>query len=509
MTSAKEPAVSPASRVVDTSEHFDVMIVGAGISGVGAAWHLLHRCPNKSFVVLESQADFGGTWNTHRYPGIRSDSDLFTFGYAFKPWTGPPLASGAQILSYLGEVIAENGIASHIRYRHAVQSAEWSSTDRRWRITATRKGTDGESERVVITANFLWMCQGYYRHAEGYTPEWPGTDQFRGRFVHPQSWPDDVDLHGKQVVVIGSGATEATLIPAIADRCAHVTMLQRSPAYFGYVRNANALAATLRELDIPAEWTHEIVRRKVVFDQAAFTRRCVEEPEAARQDLLAGVRAALGPGFDDVVEKHFSPAYRPWQQRIAFVPDGDLFKSIREGKASVITDEIETFSGHGILLKSGRALDADVVITATGFNLSVLGDISFQVDGQPLNFAETIAWRGTMFTGMPNLAWVFGYFRASWTLRADLLSELLCRLLNHMAELPAQVVVPVLRPHDRKMVLKPWVDPDNFNPGYLSRSLALLPRQGSHVPWLHTQDYATEKDEMPVARFDDGTLAYQ
>jgi len=497
------------SRATDRSEHVDVLIVGAGISGIGAAWHLRHHCPSKSFVMLESQASFGGTWRTHRYPGVRSDSDLFTFGYGFKPWQGPPLATGAEILAYLGEVVAENGFEPHIRYRHSVQSAEWSSADRRWHIAATHAHTDGECEPVRITANFLWMCQGYYRHVEGYTPEWPGMERFQGRIVHPQSWPDDIDLRGKEVVVIGSGATAATLIPAIAGRSAHVTMLQRSPAYFGYVRNANALAATLRELDVPAEWTHEIVRRKVVYDQDAFTRRCVAEPEAARQELLGGVRAALGPGFEDVVEKHFNPAYRPWRQRIAFVPDGDLFKSIREGNASVITDEVEDFTEHGIRLKSGRVLDADVVITATGFNLSVLGDIRFEVDGQPLNFAETVAWRATMFTGLPNLAWVFGYFRASWTLRADLVSALICRLLNHMETLSAQVVVPSLRPQDLDMVLKPWVDSENFNPGYLTRSLALLPRQGSHEPWLNSQDYGIERRQMPAANLDDGTLAYR
>jgi len=486
-----------------------VLIVGAGISGIGAAWHLRQCCASRWFVLLESQADFGGTWRTHRYPGVRSDSDLFTFGYGFKPWTGPPIASGAEILKYLGEVISENDIAPHIRYRHTIHSADWSSDDRCWRISATRIGADGDSESVEITAKFLWMCQGYYRHSEGYMPAWPGIDQFQGRVVHPQSWPDDLDLEGKKVVVIGSGATAATLIPAIADRCGHVTMLQRSPTFFNSVRNANALADTLRQLDIPAEWTHEIVRRKVVFDQAAFTRRCVAEPEAARQDLLAGVRAALGPGFDDIVEKHFNPRYRPWQQRIAYVPDGDLFTSVREGHASVVTDEIETFTGHGIQLKSGGVLEADVVVTATGFDLSVLGDIRFNVDGQPLNFGETIAWRGTMFTGLPNMAWVFGYFRASWTLRADLVGALICRLLNQMDALGARVVVPVLRPKDRGMALKPWVDPENFNPGYLTRSLALLPRQGSHAPWLNDQDYSIEKIEMPVADLNDGTLVYR
>ena len=505
----KEDLVGPTSRAADASEHVDVLVVGAGISGIGAAWHLRHHCPTKSFLVLEAQASFGGTWRTHRYPGVRSDSDLFTFGYGFKPWTGPPIASGDEILKYLGEVIAENGLAPRIRYDHAIESAGWSSEERRWRIAATRTAADGQPESVEITANFLWMCQGYYRHREGYTPEWPGMDEFRGRLVHPQRWPDELELEGKRVVVIGSGATAATLIPAIADRCGHVTMLQRSPTFYNSVRNASVLADMLRQLDIPAEWTHEIVRRKVVFDQTAFTRRCVTEPDAARHDLLEGVRAALGPGFDEVVDKHFTPRYRPWQQRIAHVPDGDLFKSVREGKASVVTDEIETFTQEGIRLRSGRVLDADVVITATGFNLSVLGDIRFQVDGQPLDFADTIAWQGALFTGLPNMAWVFGYFRASWTLRADLVSALVCRLLNHMDAIGAQVVVPVLRPQDEHMSLAPWVDPENFNPGYLARGLSSLPRQGSHAPWLNRQDYSTEKTEFPRVDLADGTLAYR
>jgi len=306
-------------------EHVDVLVVGAGISGIDAAYHLQHECPGKTFVVLESQAGFGGTWRTHRYPGIRSDSDLFTFGYRFKPWMGAPIASAAEILKYLGEVIADSQLAPHIRYQHGIEAASWSSEQRRWTVEVQRPGADGQPERVRFTANFLWMCQGYYRHAEGYTPEWPGMDRFQGRLVHPQTWPDDLDLAGKRVVVIGSGATAATLIPAIAGQCAHVTMLQRSPTFFITGRNANELADTLRQLDIPPAWTHEIVRRKVLFDQAAFTRRCVAEPEAVRHDLLAGVRAALGPGLEAEVDKHFNPRYRPWQQRIAFVPDADLF----------------------------------------------------------------------------------------------------------------------------------------------------------------------------------------
>ena len=496
------PAATP-------TQDFDVLIVGAGISGIGAAYHLQQQCPDKRFVVLESQHGFGGTWRTHRYPGIRSDSDLFTFGYAFKPWMGAPIAGADEILKYLGEVIDENRLAPHIRYGHAIESAEWSSSEKRWSIRATqrREGEDA-GEPVLLRAKFLWMCQGYYRHSEGYTPHLPGMASFKGRIVHPQTWPEDLVLDGKKVVVIGSGATAATLIPAIADRCAHVTMLQRSPTFFITGRNANELADTLRQLDIPAEWTHEIVRRKVLFDQANFTRRCVAEPEVVRQELLAGVRAALGPGFETEVEKHFNPRYRPWQQRIAFVPDADLFKCVREGKASVLTDRIEAFTERGIRLQSGQVLEADVVVTATGFNLSVLGDIHFSIDGQPLRFEQTICYRGAMFTGVPNMAWVFGYFRASWTLRADLLADFVCRLLKHMDVKGATVATPTLRAVDQGMTLKRWVEPENFNPGYLARGIDQLPRQGTHQPWLHLQDYAADKDELPRADLDDGALVF-
>ena len=491
------------------TEHFDVLIVGAGISGIGGAYHLQQQCPDKRYLILESQDGFGGTWRTHRYPGIRSDSDLFTFGYRFKPWEGPPIASADQIMAYLGEVIAENGIAPQIRYRHRIVAANWSSLAQRWFVDAMRPAAGGNGEEAMrLSANFLWMCQGYYRHAEGYTPAWPGMADFQGRIVHPQTWPDDLDLDGKRVVVIGSGATAATLIPAIAGRCAHVTMLQRSPTFFITGRNANDLADTLRQLDIPKAWTHEIVRRKILFDQAAFTRRCFTEPEVVRRELLAGVRAALGPGHETEVERHFNPRYLPWRQRIAFVPDADLFKAVREGKASVVTDEIETFDATGIRLKSGGRLDADIVVTATGFHLNVLGDIAFAVDGKPLDFARCVTWRGAMFTGVPNMAWVFGYFRASWTLRADLLGDFVCRLLKHLDAKGAHAVVPALRAEDEAMALAPWVDPENFNPGYMARGVARLPRQGDHPPWLHSQDYWTEKDELPRADLDDGTLVY-
>ncbi|MBS0410726.1 MAG: NAD(P)/FAD-dependent oxidoreductase, partial [Proteobacteria bacterium] len=389
----------PAAK--QAAEHFDVLIVGAGISGIGGAYHLQTQRPGTSYVILETQESFGGTWLTHKYPGIRSDSDLYTFGYRFKPWTSAPIASAEEILKYMGEVIDENDIAKHIRYGHRIERATWSSADNQWTIEAVRNDT---GEAVKITANFLWMCQGYYRHSEGYTPDWPGMDKYKGRIVHPQTWPEDLDYKGKKVIIIGSGATAATLAPAIAGDCEHVTVLQRSPTYFIPGRNANDMADTLRQLQVDESWIHEIVRKQILFNQDQFTRRAVEEPETVKQELLAGVAAFLPP---DQVEKHFTPTYRPWRQRIAFVPDGDIFEGIKAGKASMVTDEIDRFTEKGILTKSGQELEADIIITATGFNLNVLGDIDFVIDGKPLNFADTVTYRGMMFTGVPNMVWVF------------------------------------------------------------------------------------------------------
>jgi len=483
--------------------HFDVLVVGAGISGIGAAYHLQTRCPALSCAVLESKDSFGGTWITHRFPGIRSDSDLFTFGYAFKPWKGAPIATAAEILRYLGEVIDENGLARRIRYRHRVERASWSSDDGRWAVEAVRADT---GERLRYTADFLFMCQGYYRHAEGYTPDWPGMRDFRGRIVHPQTWPDDVEYRGRRVVVIGSGATAATIIPAIARDCARLTMLQRSPTWFRIGRNAIELADELRRLQVTPAWIHEIVRRKILYEQDVFTKRCLSEPEKVKQEMLAAVRAAVGPDYD--IDSHFTPRYRPWRQRIAFVPDGDMFKAIAEGRVEVVTDAIERFTAQGIRVKSGRELAADLVVTATGFNLCALGDIAFEIDGRPLEFARSVTYRGMMFTGVPNLAWVFGYFRASWTLRTDLVCDFVCRLLNHMKAKGARRVVPVLRPEDRDMAILPWVDENDFNPGYMMRSQHLLPRRGAKREWAHSQDYWAEKDEIPAIDLDDPAFAY-
>ena len=486
------------------AEHVDVLIVGAGISGVGGAYHLKTQRPGTSFVVLETQETFGGTWWTHKYPGIRSDSDLHTFGYRFKPWTGTPIATADEIRKYMGEVIEENGLDQHIRYNHRISSASWSSAENRWTIEATRTDT---GEPVVISATFLWMCQGYYRHSEGYTPEWPGMADFQGSIVHPQSWPEGLDYAGKRVVVIGSGASAATIVPAMAGKAAHVTMLQRSPTYFRTGRNAIEIAEELRALQVDEHWIHEIVRRKILLEQSKFTERCFNEPDQVKAEMLANLRSILGPDYD--IDTHFTPSYRPWRQRIAFVPDADLFQAVARGEASVVTDEVESFDATGIRLKSGQHLEADIIVTATGFHLNVLGDIEFAVDGKPLAFHETVTYRGMMFTGVPNMVWVFGYFRASWTLRADLVGDFVCRLLGHMADKGAQRVEVALRPEDHNMPLLPWIDPENFNPGYMMRGMHLLPRRGEKPEWQHTQDYWAEKDIFPAINLDGAEFVYK
>ena len=495
--------MSPVPEKAQTITHTDVLIIGAGISGIGAAYHLQQQCPDKTYSVLDAQPAIGGTWTTHTYPGIRSDSDLFTFGYRFKPWTGAPIATAAQILKYLHEVIDENDIQRHINHQHSVLSADWDSGQQRW----TLQVLDGLLNKVKwFSCNFLWMCQGYYRQGKGYTPEWPGMDDFAGQIVHPQSWPTDLAYKGKRVLVIGSGATAATLVPAIAADCAHVTMLQRSPTYFRTAANANELADTLRQLDLPLDWIHEIVRRKVLFDQSAFTKRAALEPDAVKRELVANVRSYLGEQFD--VEKHFSPTYRPWQQRLAFIPDADLFRAMAAGKAEVVTDDIECFTANGIKLKSGVELPADIIVTATGFHLSSPGEIPFTIDGQLVDFHKTVTYRGTMFSGVPNMAWMFGYLRASWTLRVELLSDYICKMLNHMSDQGSGVVTPILRPTDADMPLKPWINKDNFNAGYMMRSLHLMPQQIGVQPWKLETDYFIERDLLPVANLEDGALQF-
>jgi monooxygenase len=489
--------------VATRTEHVDVLVVGAGISGIGAAYHLRERFPDKSFTILDALEAPGGTWWTHKFPGARSDSDLHTFGYRFKPWRGPTIATADEILSYLDEVIEENDLRERIRHGHRVTAASWSSAEQRWTVEVTRVDT---GEQLRFTTGFLWMCQGYYRHDQGYVPEWPGTDRFGGTLVHPQRWPEELDHTGKRVVVIGSGATAATLVPAIAQTAAHVTMLQRSPTFFLARPRTHELATTLRALDIPEEWTHEILRRAHIAQGAELTRMSFESPDELRKFLIEEMRAMLPEGFD--VDRHFNPRYRPWQQRIAVVPEGDFFAALREGRASVVTDTIDTFTETGIRVASGEELEADIVVTATGFDLSLFGEIAFTVDDEPVDFTERVTYRGLMISGVPNMAYVFGYFRNSWTLRADLVSDFVCRLLAHMADKDASTVVPELRPQDTDMPLRPWADPQDFNPGYVMRSVHRMFKQGDRAPWTHMHDYVEERELLPAADLDDG-LTYR
>ncbi|MFT3977677.1 MAG: NAD(P)/FAD-dependent oxidoreductase [Sphingomonas bacterium] len=487
----------------DTATHVDVLIVGAGISGVGSAYHLQDQCPDKSYLILEAKDTFGGTWETHKYPGVRSDSDLYTFGYRFKPWVGTPIASGAEILKYMGEVIAENGIDRHIRYGHRITACRWSSAENLWHVDAVRKA-DGAT--VSFTCNFMWMCQGYYDHEKPYIPDWPGRENYRGLFVHAQLWNPATDYAGKRVLVIGSGATAATVVPALAEKAAHVTMLQRSPTYFFCSPNQNELADRLREIGVDEPTIHRVVRLQVLHDQDVLTRRCQEEPEAVFEELKALVRAYAGEDFQ--FEPHFTPRYRVWQQRLAFCPNGDIFQAVAAGKVSVVTDQIERFTEKGVLTKSGEELEADIVIAATGFRLSVLGDIPFSVDGRAIDWHDTVNYRGMMFTGVPNLFWVMGYFRASWTLRVDMMGDFVTRLLNHMDQRGAHRVEVALRPEDEGMELLPWIDADNFNPGYLVRGLDKMPRRGSKPEWMHNQDYWREKDEFPLIDLEGTEFVY-
>jgi cation diffusion facilitator CzcD-associated flavoprotein CzcO len=484
--------------------HVDVLIVGAGISGIGSAYHLQDQCPGKSYVILEMKDTFGGTWETHKYPGVRSDSDLYTFGYRFKPWVGTPIASGAEILKYMGEVIEENGIGPHIRYGHRITRCAWDSKTNMWTVEAQRK-SDGAA--VTFTCNFLWMCQGYYDHEKPYLPDWPGMERYKGQLVHAQLWDPKIDYAGKRVLVIGSGATAATVIPAFAEKAAHVTMLQRSPTYFLCNQNKNELADRLRQVGIDEPTIHRVVRAQIMHDMDVLTRRCREEPDTVFEELKELIRAFSGdPDFS--FEPHFTPRYRPWQQRMAFVPEGDLFRAAVTGKVSVVTDEIETFTERGVRTKGGEELEADIIVAATGFNLLMMGGIPFEVDGKPVDWHETVNYRGMMFTGVPNLVWVMGYWRASWTLRVDMLGDFVCRLLNHMDKRGARRVDVAPRDEDRDMELDDWIGEDNFNPGYIQRGMKQMPRRGDKPEWQHNQDYWAERNEIPNTNLEGSEFLY-
>ena len=482
-------------------EHVDVLVVGAGISGIGAGYHLQKLCPNLTYLILEGREEIGGTWDLFRYPGVRSDSDMHTLGYSFKPWTADKaIADGPSIWNYLKETTAEFGIDQHIRFRHLVTSAQWSSDDALWTVSAQRKDT---GEMLQFTCGYLFMCSGYYSYRGGYTPEFTGIEQYAGQVIHPQAWPNDLAYAGKKVVVIGSGATAMTLVPALAETAAHVTMLQRSPTYVVSRPDVDSMANALRRA-LPDKLAYRITRWKNLKLQQMIYKKTRTEPAKVKAHLVGLVRKELGEDYD--VATHFTPRYNPWDQRLCLVPNSDLFKAIRSGSATVVTDEIATFTTTGILLKSGRKLDADIVVTATGLQMVTLGEMDFVVDGQPVDFAKTWTYKGFAYSGIPNLASSFGYINASWTLRADLTCEYVCRLLNHMRSTQTVQCTPRLRAEDMSMPERPWID--GFSAGYMQRVMHLFPRQGDHEPWINPQSYAADKKMFRKSPIDDGAMQF-
>jgi cation diffusion facilitator CzcD-associated flavoprotein CzcO len=482
-------------------EHFDVVVVGAGISGIGAGYFLQRDCPDRSYVILEGRGQMGGTWDLFRYPGVRSDSDMHTLGYSFKPWTAQKsIADGPSILSYLHETAAEFDIDKNIRYNQLVSHASWSSEDSQWTVQV-KDAASGETSQY--TCNFLYMCSGYYSYKSGYTPEFPGIESFGGQVIHPQQWPENLDYAGKRVVVIGSGATAMTLVPAMAQTAAHVTMLQRSPTYVVARPDHDVIADRLRKV-LPEKMAYGITRWKNTTLQQLVYKRTRTKPEQVKTALLKGVREALGPDYD--VDTHFTPSYNPWDQRLCLVPNGDLFTSIKDGSASVVTDHIETFDANGIVLKSGQRLNADIIVTATGLNLVTLGEMSFEVDGKLVDFSHTWTYKGLAYSGVPNLASSFGYINASWTLRADLTCEYVCRLMNHMKKSGTTRCVPQLRDSDANMPERPWID--NFSAGYMERVMHKFPRQGDREPWINPQDYKRDRKLFRESPIDDGVMIF-
>lgn len=475
-----------------TIEHFDVVVVGAGLSGIGAGYHLQTMSPDRSYVILEGRAALGGTWDLFRYPGIRSDSDMYTLGYSFKPWTeAKAIADGPSILKYVSDTARDFGIDQHIRFKHHVKRAAWSTADARW--TVESEGPDGP---VAYTCNFLFMCSGYYNYARGHTPEWAGAESFAGRIVHPQFWPNDLDYAGKKVVVIGSGATAVTLIPAMADTAAHVTMLQRSPTYV-VSRPAEDKAANWLRAKLPAKLAYRLVRWRNVLFGMFFFNMARKRPAKVKDRLVGMVRAELGPDYD--IARHFTPKYNPWDQRLCLVPDSDLFDALRSGKASVVTDTIDHLTPGGIALASGEELAADVVVTATGLELQLLSDVTFTLDGAPVDLSKTFNYKGMMFSDVPNMATSFGYTNASWTLKADLTCAYVCRLLNTMKARGLRQATP--RVGDTELTPAPFLD---FSSGYVTRAMEKFPKQGSKAPWRVHQNYARDLLALRYGSVDDG-----
>ncbi len=475
----------------------DVLIVGAGLSGIGAACHLSRRLPGKSYTILEGRSRLGGTWDLFRYPGVRSDSDMYTLGYGFKPWTkDSAIGDGAAIRDYIADAARENGVDRRIRYDTRVKRAEWSSRDALWTIEAEQ---DGGIER--LRCRYLLMCAGYYRYDAGYSPAFPGAEAFLGKFVHPQFWREDLDYSGKRVLIIGSGATAVTLLPAMAQRAAHVTMLQRSPTYIVARPAADPLARRLRRA-LPIKWAYTLMRwNNLLYGQMIYAR-CKRAPEVMKRLFVGAARHNLGPDYN--VEKHFTPRYNPWEQRLCLDPDGEFYEAIRSGRASVETDEIETFTPSGVRLKGGGAIDADIVVTATGLELQPLGEVAFSVDGAEIDVAALVTYKGMMFAGLPNMAAIFGYINASWTLRSDLISRTFCRLIDYMDRRGYVACTP--RHSENANALKPWIV---FSSGYFQRGVGRFPKQGARDPWRLNQSYLRDLWALRAGGWRDGALQFE
>jgi monooxygenase len=479
-------------------EHFGVVIIGAGLSGIGAGYRLQTRCPRKRYVIFEARPAIGGTWDLFRFPGIRSDSDMFTFAYPFRPWKETKaIADGLAILSYLRETAHEFGIDRHIRFQHRVHSASWSSADARW-LLDVKKGANGET--VQCTCDFLYGCTGYYRYDAGYEPAFPGAERFRGRFVHPQHWHEDLDYAGKRIVVIGSGATAVTLVPAMSRAAAHVTMLQRSPSYILSLPTEDAVANLLRRF-LPLSAVYRIARWKNILISLGIYQLCRRAPTVARRLLCQGAAKNLPHRYE--IDKHFNPRYQPWDQRLCVVPDSDLFRSISDGRASVVTDEIDTFTEHGVRLQSGQQLEADIIVSATGLQMLALGAVHLTVDGTPIDPGQTFVYKGTMLSNVPNFAFCMGYTNASWTLRADLASVFVCRLLNHMDRHGCRTCKPLCDP--ASLQARPLLD---LTSGYVARAVADLPKQAAQKPWLIRQNYILDMLTMKLSGMEDGILKF-
>jgi cation diffusion facilitator CzcD-associated flavoprotein CzcO len=479
-------------------EHLDVLVVGAGLSGVGAGCHLQANCPDKTFAIFEARDSVGGTWDLFRYPGIRSDSDMYTLGYSFKPWSeAKAIADGPSILRYVRETVAEHGLDQKIRLRHRVVSAEWFTADARWTVRAVRGDT---GETVEVTCAFLFMCTGYYRYDEPYTPDFPGLEGFGGQIVHPQHWSDDVHYDGKRVVVVGSGATAVTLVPAMAERAAHVTMLQRSPTHIISLPAEDPIATFLRRW-MPPKVAYALMRWKNVFVTMLIYQLSKRRPQLARALLRRGYVRGLPAGYD--IEKHLTPTYEPWDQRLCIVPDGDLFNAIGYGRASIVTDRIRTFTETGIALESGEELQADLIVTATGLNLLALGGATLRVDGHDVSLPDTMSYKGMMLSGVPNFAFAVGYTNASWTLKCDLTCEYVCRLINHMDARRLRQCTP--SNIDPSVKPQPFID---FTSGYVLRSIEDFPKQGSKAPWRLYQNYLRDIIKLRFGKLEDGAMVF-